>query len=210
MEKEIKVTGERDFGTGAQRDPNEDKGRFDLLSPLALTRLAKHTQKGAAIRGERNWENGMPIPATLDSAIRHIYCYITNKLMGQQQDEDHLAAAMWNVMNAMHFDELISMDCADPELGNFLGDLKEPYNKHAEPEQHYPWSLIHLNADMPSPVCKCCSTCFFADADGGPISEEKNPHGQCQACTRASMWSPKEEPNIKRLVPRFTNDPETD
>ena len=49
---DIKVTGERGFGTGAKRDPNNDKGRFDLLSFHALRRLAKHTQKGAEIELE--------------------------------------------------------------------------------------------------------------------------------------------------------------
>lgn len=144
MEKEIKVTGERSFGTGAQRDPNDDKGRFDLLSPLALKRLAQHTQKGGNARGNRNWENGIPIPACLDSAVRHIYAYILNELMGQEQDEDHLAAAQWNLMVATHFDELITMGYGDPKLGNFLETLEDDYRMMAARRLEPNRDEIHL------------------------------------------------------------------
>ena len=124
-EFEIKVTGERDFGTGAQRDPNEDKGRFDLLSPIFLTRLAKHTQKGGQARGERNWEAGMPTGVTLDSAIRHLYKFIEG-----YRDEDHLAAAAWNIMVTIHVLEMIDRDLMDDELDN----LPDYTSKVSEPE----------------------------------------------------------------------------
>jgi hypothetical protein len=112
-DKKIKVTGERTFDSGAQRDPNEDKGRYDLLSPLFLQRLAKHTQKGGQVRGDRNWETGMPMDAVLDSAIRHLFNYLEG-----DRSEDHLAAAAWNIMNLIHTEVQI-------ERGNLPKSLSE-------------------------------------------------------------------------------------
>ena len=126
--KPIKVTGVRDFGTGAQRDPNNDKGRYDLLSPLFLRRLAVHTQKGGQARGDRNWEAGMPMAAVLDSAIRHLFNYLEG-----DRSEDHLAAAAWNVMNLIHHEEAIERGILPAELNN-LPD----YTKEEEPEE---WSV---------------------------------------------------------------------
>jgi hypothetical protein len=112
-DKEIKVTGTRNFQSGAKRDPNTDKGRYDLLSPLFLKRLAVHTQKGGVARGDRNWEAGMPMSAVLDSAIRHCFTYLEG-----DRSEDHLAAAAWNLMNLIHTEEQI-------ERGNLPASLAE-------------------------------------------------------------------------------------
>ena len=122
-EKEIKVTGTRVFDSGAHRDPNETKGRYDLLSPLFLRRLAIHTQKGGVARGDRNWEAGMPMDAVLDSAIRHLYAFLEG-----DRSEDHLAAAAWNVMNLIHTEEQI-------DRGNFPKSLAEGLPDYTEKEK---------------------------------------------------------------------------
>jgi hypothetical protein len=90
----------REFDTGAVRDMAEGKGRFDLMPPLALLRLAKHFENGAKKYGERNWEKGIPISSFIDSALRHIF-----KFMAGQEDEDHLCAAAWNLVCAMELEE---------------------------------------------------------------------------------------------------------
>lgn len=91
---EIKDSGERrTFETGAVRDMAEGKGRFDLLPMCVLMRLAKHYEKGAIKYVERNWEKGIPAHSFLDSALRHIVKYADG-----WNDEDHLIAAIWNLM----------------------------------------------------------------------------------------------------------------
>lgn len=90
----------RKFDTGAIRDNNQGKGRFDLIPPQALLREARHFQIGAEKYGERNWEQGQPINVLIDSAIRHLVKYIEG-----YNDEDHLAAARWNIGCAMHFEK---------------------------------------------------------------------------------------------------------
>mgnify|MGYP001290718493 CR=1 FL=1 len=89
----VKDSGERrSFDTGAQRDRAAGKGRFDLLPVTAIFALAKQLEAGAAKYESRNWEKGMPCSVFLDSAIRHLF-----KFLGGLRDEDHLAAALFNV-----------------------------------------------------------------------------------------------------------------
>jgi len=99
----LKDSGKREkYDTGAVRDIREDKGRFDLITPFALLRLARVYEKGAIKYSERNWEQGIKISRCLDSAERHINQY----KMGMT-DEDHLAQAAWNLFSAMHFEEIL-------------------------------------------------------------------------------------------------------
>lgn len=89
----IKDSGERrEFESGAVRDMQEGKGRFDLLPMCVLLRLAKHYEAGAIKYKERNWEQGIPCHSYVDSAFRHLVKY-----MDGYTDEDHLIAAIWNL-----------------------------------------------------------------------------------------------------------------
>lgn len=95
-DRKIKDSGKRrEFKTGAVRDINENKGRFDLLPMLALKDLAIHFQKGCQKYGDRNWEKGIPISNLVDSGLRHAVEFVLG-----YEDEDHLIAAIWNLINA--------------------------------------------------------------------------------------------------------------
>jgi len=90
----VKDSGQRQtWDTGSRRDTNVGKGRFDLISPEFEDRLAVHLQNGAVKYGDRNWELGQPLSRYLDSAKRHI-----NRILRLEVDEDHPAAAAWNIM----------------------------------------------------------------------------------------------------------------
>ena len=94
----VNDSGERrEFETGAVRDIQTGKGRYDLLSPIAIKRLAQHMENGAAKYSDRNWEKRIPIHSFVDSAIRHLFNYLDG-----DKTEDHLAAAMWNCHCAIH------------------------------------------------------------------------------------------------------------
>ena len=109
----------REFETGAVRDIQETKGRFDLLSPIALKRLAIHMQNGANKYDARNWEKGIPLHSFFDSAMRHLEDYLECRLMGVEQDEDHLSAAFWNIHCLIHTEEMIKRG----KLPETLNDL---------------------------------------------------------------------------------------
>lgn len=90
------------FKTGAQRDSGSDKLRYELISPLALERIARVLTDGAARYGERNWEKGIPVMRCVASALRHLYAYLAH-----EDDEDHLACLGCNVMFLLHYDTLL-------------------------------------------------------------------------------------------------------
>lgn len=92
----------------AIREPSEGKGRYDLISPYALRRLALHYEAGIKKYSERNWEKGMPFSRYIDSAKRHI-----DKFIMGMEDEDHLAAAAWNLFAIMHHQELGQFELDD-------------------------------------------------------------------------------------------------
>lgn len=89
------------FQTGAVRDMHQGKGRCDLLPPNALLRLARHFEKGSLKYGDRNWELGIPCHSFADSGMRHLLKY-----MAGNTDEDHLIAAIWNLMCLAETEEL--------------------------------------------------------------------------------------------------------
>ena len=89
----IKDSGQRsEFDTGAVRDIQSGKGRFDLLPWETIRALAVHYEKGCEKYGDRNWEKGIPIHAFFSSAGRHLAESIDGL-----NDENHLIAAIWNL-----------------------------------------------------------------------------------------------------------------
>jgi hypothetical protein len=91
-----------DFGAGtAQREPAQGKGRPDLISPWALTRLAKWYEAGSIKYSDRNWEKGMPFSRYTASLFRHLIAWLK-----KDKSEDHLAAIAWNAFALMHHQEL--------------------------------------------------------------------------------------------------------
>ena len=112
MKFELKDSGKRKkFKSNAVRDLQDGKGRYDLISPLALRRLAIIYEKGAKKYSDRNWEKGMPISTFLSPSIRH-----TEQNIEGLRDEDHLAQAAWNLFSAMHIEEMIERGLLPKEL----------------------------------------------------------------------------------------------
>jgi len=99
----IKDSGEREvYGTGAQRDNHQGKGRFDLVSTQGLLRVARWYELGAKKYSDRNWEKGISVARCIDAAMRHLVKY-----MAGCDDEDHLAAVAWNVFAIMFYEYYI-------------------------------------------------------------------------------------------------------
>lgn len=93
----VKDSGTRqEFATGSRRDSPEGKGRFDLIPPMVLRRDALHLEHGAKKYGDNNWQKGQPLSRYYDSAMRHMLAAREGR-----EDEDHLAAARWNLMGIM-------------------------------------------------------------------------------------------------------------
>ena len=115
----IADSGQREsFHTGMVRDTRHGKGRFDLVSPVAMRRIALVHEGGAAKYDARNWEKGAPLSRFFDSAKRHLndyamVCqYLRDGLPLEElppevnPNEDHLAQAAWNLLGLMHHEDL--------------------------------------------------------------------------------------------------------
>jgi len=117
-ERRLNDTGHRvEMPTGALRERATGKGRFDAISPIALERLALHMEladiKYRQGGGCRNWEKGMPLSWYEDGAKRHL-----NQWRLGDRSEDHLSAALWNVMCLIHTEEMIHAGHLPVELAD--------------------------------------------------------------------------------------------
>jgi hypothetical protein len=96
------------YSTGAIEEVKTGKGKYVLISPYMLLRLARIMEKGAIKYADRNWEKGMPFSRFTDSALRHI-----NQFLMGMTDEDHLGQAIFNLMAIMHFQDTGRTDLDD-------------------------------------------------------------------------------------------------
>jgi hypothetical protein len=106
-------SGERQgFPTGAHRDIQGGKGRFDLIMlgwPRVILRLAQHMERGYDKYGwkddgrgnrvpeaphQNNWTRGIPLSRFLDSALRHQ----NEWLLSDKREPWHFIAMLWNFM----------------------------------------------------------------------------------------------------------------
>ena len=93
----LKDSGERrSFETGAVRDMSEGKGDMVSIPCESILRLSKHYEAGAKKYKRWNFRQGIPVSSFIDSACRHLAKYQCG-----MDDEDHLAAAAFNILGAM-------------------------------------------------------------------------------------------------------------
>lgn len=118
----IKDSGKRsEFSTGAVRDIQEGKGRFDLVPWDTVWALAKHYEKGCQKYGDRNWEKGIPTSRYFDSAMRHMVKFYLG-----MDDENHLIAALWNITCLYETKLRIQKGLLPPELDDLPNTVKLP------------------------------------------------------------------------------------
>ena len=116
------------FETGAVRQDSTGKGRFDLVPYYPILRVARHYEAGAIKYAARNCEAGMPLSRLIYSAIRHLGTFTD-----YNRDEDHLAAATWNLFGYMWTEREIR----DGRLPKTLRDVpwpdSVPFKRQVEP-----------------------------------------------------------------------------
>jgi hypothetical protein len=114
-EHALKDGGERETcSSGMMREPENDRGRFDLISPIFLRRLAVLYERGALKYADRNWEKGMPFSRFFNSAMRHM-----NQFQEGHRDEDHLIQAAWNLSCIVHLLVMIERGKVPKEFNDF-------------------------------------------------------------------------------------------
>ena len=116
-----KDSGKREkHKSGAVRDIRFGKGRYDLITPIAESRVAGVYERGSLKYADRNWEKGMPLSRYVDSALRHIFQHLEGK-----RDEDHIAQADWNLRSLMHTEEMIKRGLLSKKLDDLPNYTKK-------------------------------------------------------------------------------------
>lgn len=88
------------FASGAMRDIDNDKPRYELIPVEALKRLAALYAAGAKKYSEDNWRKGMPYRRVYASLLRHMFAFAEG-----EKTEDHLASIVFNAMALMYYQE---------------------------------------------------------------------------------------------------------
>ena len=104
--------------SGTNRSSEEGKLRYDLCFPPSdamecsiLSRWALHMTKNVESKGEANWHNASTaedIKRFYRSAWRHWMAFIAG-----EDDEDHLAAILFNLQGIAYVQHRIKVDCTD-------------------------------------------------------------------------------------------------
>lgn len=105
--------GREEFETGAQRDTDDGKLRFDLLPPHAHERIVSWLTAGAIKYAPRNWEKGIPCSRHMQSLLRHVHAYRSG-----EREEDHLAAIAVNAIFLMQTQYWCEQGLLPPELND--------------------------------------------------------------------------------------------
>lgn len=99
-EEELQPVEFESFSSGAVRDTQEGKPRYDLISPKFLYRMAMVLTEAAGHYGDHNWHKGIPTSRSLSSLMRHV-----ESVRQKKTDEDHLGRIACNVMFMMEFED---------------------------------------------------------------------------------------------------------
>ena len=122
------------FSTGAVRDTSEGKPRFDLISPVAMEKLAKHLTEGAKKYGCRNWEKGISLNRHAQSLLRHLSKF----QLSVEDGEDHLTAAFCNLMFMVHTREMVNRGALPESLLDMpnYNEIPRVHRNGDEPYEH--------------------------------------------------------------------------
>jgi len=116
MDKGEKIIQQSD---GGNRGVKKYKGKYTLIPPHGMNRVARWYELGAEKYGLRNWEKGLSPDECLECLIRH-----TEKYLDKWTDEDHLAAIIWNAFSLMHYEQHLDVN----EVYKKLWDLSRDPN----------------------------------------------------------------------------------
>jgi len=87
----LKIEGRESFSTGAVRNQQAGRGRFDLIPFEAMLAYAQRLEYGIQCGYEpNNWQKGMPLSRILSSMRRHA------SQVNFDFSEDHIGAVLFN------------------------------------------------------------------------------------------------------------------
>jgi hypothetical protein len=88
---------------GGNRDSAEDKLDYTLLPIPALNRITQHYVNGMKKYKRDNWKK-LSTPEDIERYKQSMFRHLIQYLEGQD-NEDHLAAVVWNAMALLYFEQ---------------------------------------------------------------------------------------------------------
>jgi hypothetical protein len=117
--RSLKDSGTRqEFKSGAVRDVQGGKGRYDLLPSAGIFAVARVFEEGAKKYLPRNYEKGIPLSRFIDSALRHLFKHLEGF-----RDEPHMAQTLWNCLAYIHTATMIERGLLPEELNDLPNHL---------------------------------------------------------------------------------------
>ena len=102
--------GYNQFGNALREDKTNKLDVSLAIHPIVIKRLAELMNIGAKKYAKWNWTGGMPYSIAWESFCRHIWQYSCG-----ETDEDHLASAIFNLMNLMYNEEMDKLSVEEKE-----------------------------------------------------------------------------------------------
>lgn len=90
------------LSTGAKIESTGNRSCPHYFSPFAMLRIGKRLNLGATKYPPWNYVKGLPIERRYESATRHLFQWASGEV-----DEDHLSAAVANLMFIIHTEECV-------------------------------------------------------------------------------------------------------
>lgn len=86
------------FDSGAVRDSQDGKIKFELITPTFKQDLAAMLTAKAAHYGDRNWEKGIPTARSFSSLLRHVEALGRGEWLDEESGHPHTVLAAANLM----------------------------------------------------------------------------------------------------------------
>lgn len=84
---------------------DDSKVRLELLSPIALTEIAKVLTFGAKKYASWNWSKGLLYTRILAAIFRHLMAYLSGENLDPESGLSHIAHIACNCMFLLHFEK---------------------------------------------------------------------------------------------------------
>ena len=84
---------------------DNQKLRYDLISPVALEELVKVYTYGSNLYGDRNWEQGIKYSRIFAAIMRHLWAWWSGEDKDKESGLNHVAHACWGCMALLHYQE---------------------------------------------------------------------------------------------------------
>jgi hypothetical protein len=91
------------FIEGIKND--NQKLRYDLLTPIGLEELVKVYTYGSGLYGDYNWTKGIKYSRIFAAIMRHLWSWWRGEDIDKESGLNHVSHAAWGCMTLLHYQQ---------------------------------------------------------------------------------------------------------